>query len=328
MLLVYPSDANPDLSVDVDRHPAVWNPKSDEAVDVLDEINGAAWFGRGLLAGSFADGKALYDISAHTKTHTKPPTPSHPNNFVWMSPGGERTYASRVNDDPQAGRRCEIWTYDPHTRRRVAPTIKLETESDDDCFSLFDTHVSGTRDGRRVVVTTALGTRLRTTVHDGRTGEQLVGPLHGVPVTSVSPDGVLVGGGGSGTITQYDLDTLEPIGTFPGTQSSVMDLRFSADGKILLATSLNQTLSIYDVASRSRLGDPIANEAPALTGGIRPDGKAVATNSPRGVTIWDINPDHLAHAACQVAGRNLTPTEWDTYLARLGNYRATCPNHD
>jgi hypothetical protein len=33
----------------------------------------------------------------------------------------------------------------------------------------------------------------------------------------------------------------------------------------------------------------------------------------------------LADAACRLAGRNLTETEWDTDLEDLGDYRATCP---
>jgi len=44
-----------------------------------------------------------------------------------------------------------------------------------------------------------------------------------------------------------------------------------------------------------------------------------------GVAVWDIEPAHLAAAACRLAGRNLTRTEWDTYLGNVGDYRATCP---
>jgi WD40 repeat protein len=313
--------------------PAVWDPESDEAIDELDQSSGARWFGRDLLAGSFAAGNMLYDVSAHAPVQSKSRPPPNPHNFVWMSPDGDRAYASVVEGDPETGPRCEIWTYDPDRRRRIESTIEVDMEFDDDCS--FDAHVSGTRDGRRVVVTTGGSDSgrnynlRRTTVYDGRTGEQLAGPLHGAIATNVSPDGVLVGGDDSGTITQYDLDTLEPIGTFPSTQNFVTQLRFSADGKILVASSLNQTLSIYDVATRTRLGDPIANYLPFSTGTwVRPDGKAVATNSPHGVAIWDIDPEHLADAACQFAGRNLTPSEWDTYLGDPGDYRATCPNYD
>jgi hypothetical protein len=43
-----------------------------------------------------------------------------------------------------------------------------------------------------------------------------------------------------------------------------------------------------------------------------------------GVEVWDIAPEHLAEAACRMAGRNLTETEWETYLGSLGEYRKTC----
>jgi hypothetical protein len=43
-----------------------------------------------------------------------------------------------------------------------------------------------------------------------------------------------------------------------------------------------------------------------------------------GVNVWDIDPEHLRAAACVLAGRNLTRTEWDTYVGALGPYRKTC----
>jgi DNA-binding SARP family transcriptional activator/WD40 repeat protein len=330
MLLVYGSEGTFVSETDFDLGPAVWDPVSDEAVDELEGSLGSVWFGPDLVAGRFPDGASLYDISARTTTSSEPRPPANPRNFVWMSPDGERTYASVVQETP-AGPRCEIWTYDPDRLQRVEPTIEVDVKDDDDCS--FATTVSGTRDGSRVVVTTGSeDERLRrTTVHDGRTGERLAGPLRGPVVTSVSPDGVLVGGDGFGAITQYDLDTLEPVGTFPGIQSYVFGLRFSADGSILVASSLNQKLSIYDVATRTRLGDPIANDGSAvslLSPSARPDGKAVAVSTRSGVAVWDIDPEHLADAACRFAGRNLTPTEWDTYLGDPDDRRATCAKYD
>ena len=104
-------------------------------------------------------------------------------------------------------------------------------------------------------------------------------------------------------------------------------LQFSADGTILLATSEDQTVAIYDVATRTRLGDPIPVDAPlTVFGSLRPDGRAVAVSVSDGVAIWDLDPDHLA-AACRMAGRNLTTAEWATYLSELGDRRATCPEY-
>ncbi len=54
---------------------------------------------------------------------------------------------------------------------------------------------------------------------------------------------------------------------------------------------------------------------------------AVAIGDGNGIAIWDINPEHLEAAACRLAGRNLSRTEWDTHLHDLGDYRLTCPQH-
>jgi hypothetical protein len=51
----------------------------------------------------------------------------------------------------------------------------------------------------------------------------------------------------------------------------------------------------------------------------------VAITEREGVAVWDIDPSLHPDAACRLAGRNLTETEWDTYLANLGDHRVTCP---
>jgi hypothetical protein len=53
----------------------------------------------------------------------------------------------------------------------------------------------------------------------------------------------------------------------------------------------------------------------------------VAVSVPTGVAVWDLDPDHLATAACRMAGRNLTATEWSTYLGDIGPRRPTCPDY-
>jgi WD40 repeat protein len=163
-----------------------------------------------------------------------------------------------------------------------------------------------------------------TAVFDGQTGELLVGGLVGPRWHSVSLNGLLVGADG-GAITQYDLKTLEPIAALPGARGEVNSLQWSEDEQVLLATSNDQTVSVYDVATWTRIGDPIPADAPlTFPGHLRPDGAVVAVTVRNGVELWDIDPDYLAEAACQVAGRNLTETEWETYLGSLGEYRETC----
>jgi hypothetical protein len=55
---------------------------------------------------------------------------------------------------------------------------------------------------------------------------------------------------------------------------------------------------------------PIRVEAQTNFGAsLAPDRMAVAIGGGNGIAIWDFDPDHLADAACGLAGRNLTPTE-------------------
>ena len=167
-----------------------------------------------------------------------------------------------------------------------------------------------------------------TTVYDGRTGARLAGPYRGPDVTSVSLDGVLFGARG-GTVTRYELMSGRELAELPGARGEVNTLQFSDDGRLLLATSNDQTSSLYDVASGTRLGNPLPSDAPFIYPAyLRQDGSAVAVTSARGVDLWDLDPRHLRDAACRLAGRNLNGTEWTTHLASLGRYRRTCPEYD
>jgi hypothetical protein len=42
--------------------------------------------------------------------------------------------------------------------------------------------------------------------------------------------------------------------------------------------------------------------------------------------IWNLDPTRWAEAACDLAGRNLTVDEWQTYIGDLAEYNNTCPD--
>jgi hypothetical protein len=56
------------------------------------------------------------------------------------------------------------------------------------------------------------------------------------------------------------------------------------------------------------------------------DGRQLAVTAQAGVSTWDLDPEHLLDAACQLAGRNLTETEWSAYMSEFGSQRETCPH--
>jgi len=288
---------------------AVWDPFIDKPEHVVEHnYEGAGWVGPGtLMAFSLDDNRIIfYDTTAHEEVDGPEFDPNTVQS-AWPSAGGARFYAL-VNTG-------EVWTFDSRTLEETGPSIRVEGEP---------LWVSATRDGAQVVVTYRGEEGNATAVFDGTTGETLVGGLVGPRWTSVSPNGLLVGAAG-GAITHYDLETLEPLAVLPGARGEVNSLQWSDDERILLAASNDQTVSIYDVASWTRIGDPIPADAPlGFKGHLHRDGKLVAVTVRDGVALWDIEPEHLVKAACQMAGRNLTKTEWETYLGTLGEYRETC----
>jgi DNA-binding SARP family transcriptional activator/WD40 repeat protein len=302
---------------------ALWDPATGDVVDELDGISRVPlWEAPNLLGAAFADGTiGSYDIRGHVRVDLPDPAAQalDPPANAWVSASGTRVFLSYLKGDgPNPG--CVVRTFDLEAGRLTGPAIQF-----DDC--VWVESVSAAADMSRVAVTYTGQTGSPTVVLDGTTGNRIGPPLSGFSSSIIAPNGTLVGAGFTGEVIQYDLRTLAPIGTFPGARGRIDQLMFSADGSLLMVGSRNQLLSIYDVATRTRLGDPIGTDGPfdGPKGALRPDGRAVAVNHGDEFTIWDLDPDHLAAAACRLAGRNLTPTEWQTYLGHPEEYRATCP---
>ena len=51
-----------------------------------------------------------------------------------------------------------------------------------------------------------------------------------------------------------------------------------------------------------------------------------AMTTDEGIVVWDLDPARWSEAACELASRNLTHDEWDTYIGDLAPYRETCPS--
>jgi DNA-binding SARP family transcriptional activator len=146
--------------------------------------------------------------------------------------------------------------------------------------------------------------------------------------------GRLVGTNTRGDLQEYDPKSKRPLATLPGAPSTIWKMEFSRDGTRFLAAGLDARINVYATDDWVRLGsipmeglgsdhdqeDILVFQA----GHLRPDGQAVLVNAPAGVAEWSLEPDRLAAAACQLAGRNLTVAEWATYMGEE-RYHRTCP---
>jgi WD40 repeat protein len=111
-----------------------------------------------------------------------------------------------------------------------------------------------------------------------------------------SPDGARFASvGADGLVIAWDTKTLQPVKALTGHGGSVRVVRFAADGGMLYTVGADGSLFAWDLTGARGVG--------ARVGG---------------------NTATLIALACTLAGRDLTPREWQTYLPHR-SYRHVCP---
>lgn len=124
---------------------------------------------------------------------------------------------------------------------------------------------------------------------------------------------------------RYRTVPLTLVGTVPGSAGGLKDPSLSGDARTLLVMADDGTALLYDAVSGKRIGDPFRSDSRTLaSAALRPDGLEMAVSTADGVMVWDIDPEHQFEYVCLMAGRDLTDSEWRTYLADLGEPQSTC----
>jgi WD40 repeat protein len=108
----------------------------------------------------------------------------------------------------------------------------------------------------------------------------------------------------------------------------VLAVAFSPDGKTLASGSNDDTIILWDVASRRRIGRPLARHTDQVKAlAFSPDGKTLATGSAdHTIVLWDINLEFDSTRGCRIANRNLSKAEWDQFIGPDTPYECTCPD--
>jgi WD40 repeat protein len=101
---------------------------------------------------------------------------------------------------------------------------------------------------------------------------------------------------------------------------------FSRDGSLLATASSDETVRIWE----ARTGRSLAVLRPGdyvVQMGFSADGTllSITTEEDKVTHVWRVRAKDLAARACQIAGRNLTDEEWNTYIGGAVPYRCTCP---
>jgi WD40 repeat protein len=140
-----------------------------------------------------------------------------------------------------------------------------------------------------------------------------------------SPDGQsLIYGDRQGRVWTLDTRTWRPRARPLQSRGTILSADLSPDGRLLATTSSDGTGRLWDVA----LGRPVGAALSAASGNpigaafIR-GGTQLAVAHERGGVAWDVRPHTWTRHACAVAGRTLTPSEWNNALPQH-DYAPAC----
>ena len=225
---------------------------------VLDARSGAVELARVDPAGSFErTGVRLDPVPLHAEA---------------QAGGKERVLLVYERSDGEPGHELRI--LDPSTFELGPPIVVGANNS-----------LSASSDGRRIAVGTADGKGVE--MYDSSTGELVdliagdAGGVHhrrGPAVRVVARRQALV---------QHDLDTLEQVRTFAGQRGFTQDVQGTADGRLVMASGGDRSVSVYDVATGLRLGTPITIADGAANHAVLSlDGTKLAVEGPEGVLVW------------------------------------------
>ena len=133
-----------------------------------------------------------------------------------------------------------------------------------------------------------------------------------------SRDGrTLLYGDDAGRTWMYDTHTWRPRGRpLAGATGPVLTVNLSPDGRMLATTSTDGTTRLWDVASHRPIGTALPGIADHdVAAAFVEGGSQLVTVYDNGRAYrWDVRPRAWAQEACDIAGRTLTPAEWQDAL--------------
>jgi DNA-binding SARP family transcriptional activator/outer membrane protein assembly factor BamB len=223
-----------------------------------------------------------------------------------------------------------IQAFDPQTGERAGDSWAVAGLADWISISPDGSRIAVTHRGDEMAFSEGVGfstaedLELHLSIADTEAGKVLYDEPMKVSGHVLLDDGELIGLEDN-RIGRYQTDPLARIGTIAGAAGGTFAPSLSRDARTLLVMAADGTAMLYDAPTGTRIGEPLRTDGRTLSVAVlRPDGQEMAVSIPAGIMLWDLNPDHQFEFVCQLAGRELTENEWNTYLGGLGDRQSTC----
>lgn len=142
--------------------------------------------------------------------------------------------------------------------------------------------VSGGWDNNLILWDTENQHRLRQTIKETESG---------IESTHVTPSGKLLAGDRNGEIILQQAGTTESFRVFDHPMKTTpFSIDFSPDGKVVAVGNSDDTITLWDVKTRERIGAPLrGHEFSVASVSFSPDGQTLVSGSSDGtVIVWDV----------------------------------------
>ena len=105
-----------------------------------------------------------------------------------------------------------------------------------------------------------------------------------------SPDGKALATGVESEVTLWDVTNHSPTGSIATNSKAVNSIAFSPDGKTLSVGSDDNSVTLWDVSTKTRLRTPLVGHSDAVQAvAFSPDGRVLASGSTdNSVILWDV----------------------------------------
>ena len=129
-------------------------------------------------------------------------------------------------------------------------------------------------------------------------------------------------------VERRNIETLEIVGPpLVGHTLILNDILDDLDSDRIITQATNGNVRVWDRATGDQIGREIAIGRQSSGTGVAAarDGDLVGILLDTEFAIWNYDLDSWPELACDIAGRNMTPSEWDDFGPQGAEYRATCP---